>query len=521
MDGVALNHLYTEKSNQLINVVICTQTLGVVAIFASIVVIVACTVKSNDLKKFCVKEIKYKSVISKQTFLISLSINSLMFLLYAIAMDGAAIHYRDRTFLVDSRNELSHLSFDVLYRLPFVTLTFDLVALVVYIVALIIVILYFCTKVDSKGCSVFTVIPSLSGPLFGLISHSPYIAIAYINDSYYASSIFVYYMVIFFVCFVAIHLTMRACLMTQLPEQAANSNVCSKILGTVGETRTVTSCCLCQRETKNGQVIHDYVCFLCPVVLSFLLLLFLLAIVVTVICYFVIIPLNGSVSGAPHQLIGFYQTVIIFFGIFLTYKTILQKKHGSLKHAVKDYQMKVNGTGITDEMVTDWKNLPGDERVTRFHETVIDLVFHAKNSGGNMGNVGDGDRAAAGNTENVRDGDRDAAGNAENVGDGDRDAAGNAGNVGDGDRAENTGNAIGETNASCSATSITATQTENNVGSIQDEERPGSQTPSKDTSSLHQGAAKLNEQPKESDESSLENVPLLPLADNNHSESKQ
>ena len=470
VDGVALNHLYTEKTNQLINIVICTQTLGIVAIFASIVGIVACTIKSNGLEKFFIKEIKYKSTISKQTFLISLSINGLMFLLYAIAMDGAAIHYRNKTFLSDSKDELSHLAFDILYRLPFVTLAFDLIALTVYIIALVIVIVYFCANVDSNGCSVFTVIPSLSGPLFGLISHSPYIAIAYINDSYYASSIFVYYMVIFFVRFVAIHLTMRACLMTQLPDQA-ESNVCSKILGTVSKTRTVTSCCHCPTEIKNGRVIHDYIFFLCPVVLSFLLLVFLLFTVVTVICYFVIIPLNGSVSGAPYQLIGFYQTVIIFIGIFLTYKTVLHKKHGSLKHAVKEYQMKVNGTDIT---ATDWKNLPEDEKITRFHETVIDLVFHAKNLTEGTGNVGDGGTAGS------------------------------------------TGNAESGANDSHSNATSTGTLTESNGNSeiaTPDEEGSGSQIPSENSSSTsnhHQRAAEgLNEQSAESEEGSSENIQLL------------
>ena len=377
MDGVALHHLYTEKANQLINIVICTQTLGVVVIFASIIMIVVCSVKYNGPEKIFIKEIKYKSAISKQTFLISLSINSLMFLLCAIAMDAAAIHYRNRTFLLDVKDDLSHLAFNILYCLPLVTLAFDLVALAVYTGALVIVLIYFCAKVDSKGCSIFTVIPSLLGPLLGLISHSPYIAIAYINNSYYASSIFVYYVVIFFICFIAIHLTMRACLRTQLPDQE-ESNICSKILGNVDKTRTVTSCCQCPVEARNGRVIHDYVCFLCPIVLSLLLLLFLLSAVVTIICYFVIIPLNGSVSGAPHQLIGFYQSVIIFLGIFITYKTVMHKKRGSLKHAIKNYQTK-NETDTANDVATKWKDLPGDERMAKFHEMVIDLVFHAKN----------------------------------------------------------------------------------------------------------------------------------------------
>lgn len=383
MDGAALNRLFTEEGNRLINIVICTQSLGIVAIVTFVVTIKVCTmnVKSRGHEKTFVKEIEYKSTVSKQTYLISLSINSLVFMLYAVAMDCVAVHYRDKTFLsVENDEESSRFAFGILHYLPLVALAFDLLALAVYIITLTIMITCYFKKLDSRKCSVCNIIPSLVGPLIGLINHSPFIAIAYINHSYYASSIFVYYMVIFFVCFVAVNITIRACLRSQLLPDQAESNICSKVLGDVNKTRTIKSPCWCPMEERNGKVTNDYICFLVPVVVSFLLLLFLLSTVVIMICYLVIIPLNGSLSGASHQLIGFYQTIIIFLGIFLTYKAFFCKKRGSLKNTIKNYPKK-KGNEASGNTASDLKDLPSKEKIVRFQEMVINLVehFHVKN----------------------------------------------------------------------------------------------------------------------------------------------
>ncbi|MCG8623981.1 MAG: hypothetical protein MJE68_18575 [Proteobacteria bacterium] len=94
---------------------------------------------------------------------------------------------------------------------------------------------------------------------------------------------------------------------------------------------------------------------------------------VIVICYLIIIPLNGSVSGASHQLIGFYQTVIIFLGIFITYKTVLQKKHGSLKSAIRNRKTPLKEKDSTG---TQWSDLPRVEKAVVYHEMILDLVKH-------------------------------------------------------------------------------------------------------------------------------------------------
>lgn len=382
MNVMAFDDLFNKNSHQLTTTVICVQTLGVIMILISIVVIVACTSK---LKGQPVNKIEYEPTIGRQAMLISFSVNGTMLLLYSIAMDGAAIYFRDNSLLSDL-TKVHHKDsvgqpFDILYNLPIVVLLFDIVAVLFCIGALLFAVGYFCYKVHTRPAthSLSTLVPSVIGILFGIIIHSPFIAIAYINDSYYASSIFVYYMVIFFICFIAVHLSMRACLRTQLPKAQAESNIWSGIFKI--------------SKSKNASLRCS-----CSTIVSILLLLFLLSVVVIIICYLIIIPLNGSLSGASHQLIGFYQTIIIFLGIFITYKTVLHKKHGSLKSAIRNRKTPLKEDDSTG---TKWSDLPEVEKTIVYHEMVLDLVkhLHENNVVDSVVNVPGGDNNASTSTE--------------------------------------------------------------------------------------------------------------------------
>jgi uncharacterized membrane protein len=377
VDGVALHNLYKERYNQLINIAICVQTLGVVMAFTGVVAIICCTIKSKDGRKFYVREIRHRSIVSKETFLISLSINGFIFLLYATAMALAAVVYQFKDNLLSDakvKDELRGLNKRGLKFLPIMALVVDLFALfITYMGYIIAIMCYYSKKKDSKICSIITVIPSLLGPLLGLINHSPFIAIAYINDSYYASSIFVYYMVVFFICFIAVHVSMRAFLRSRLQGSQEESNIWSNLKGAP-----------CDRALG----------YLCSTIVSIVLVLFLLSVVVIVICYLIIIPLNGSLSGASHQLIGFYQTIIIFLGIFITYKTVLHKKHGGLKSAIRNLKEPLKEKDSTG---TQWSDLPLVEKTIMYHEMVLDLVKHKYEKKVDTG-AGDSDSTRSENT---------------------------------------------------------------------------------------------------------------------------
>ena len=364
MNSDAFDELYSQNANQLINIVICIQTLGILMIFACTVIVLVCAAKSSGGKNFFVKDIKHKSTRIKQTMLISISVNGLIFVLYAIAMDGAAVHFRNNGRLPDLKavhhGDKIGQPFDVLYNLPVVTLVFDLFALLMYITTVMVcTLMYYRYKRDNdhQTYSLCVVTPSLLGPLLCIISHSHYIAIAYIDDAYYAGSILVYYIVVFYVCCAAIHATTRSCFKSWVLNE---SNIW-KWISFNGEQGVKPGGCAFKQ-------------LLCPI-LVIILLLCILCTVAMVICYFVIIPLNGSISGAPHQLFGFYHTVIIFLGVYVTYKTVLHNKIGGFENALMNRKDTLSKS--------KWEELPAEEKKRKFYDLVIDVVEHKSRKYGN------------------------------------------------------------------------------------------------------------------------------------------
>ena len=375
MNEDTLGALFEEKANQLVNTVIVLQTLGVVLMLVSVAMIVTCMVKGKQYQRFYRVQLKHKPAINKQAILISASVNGMVFLLYALALDMAAIYYRNNSLLsdVDTIHHSDKIGrpFDILYNLPIVVVVFDAVAALPCIIVLLYAIVQFCYKGSKKDeYSIVSVKPILLGPIFSLTAHSPFIAIAYINDAYYAGSIFIYYVIIFFACFAAVHLTMNACLKSIVLKRERNIWNCIFRMLKVESTENIKTGNL--QPDHRSQVCRKCTQTLCPIIVTFLMLLFILVAVVIVILYLVIIPLNGSVSGAPHQLFGFYQSVIIFLGIFITYRTILHKKHNGLKYAIKKKGADLDT--VNELKASTWDTLPDEEKNLKFYSMVIELV---------------------------------------------------------------------------------------------------------------------------------------------------
>ena len=362
-------------------------------IMATVLVIVVCAYCNS--KKSQKKEIIKEHTVQRLAVIMSVSINGMMFLLYSIALDAAAIHYRNNSLLSDikiiNHRDKGGQPYDILYNVPIAILIFDLVAFIVCIIMLILVAVCFCSqKKSNDGYSLFTVTPLILGPVFGIITHSPFIAIAYINNAYYAGSIFVYYMVVFFVCFAAIHLTMSACLKS-LVKNDHNIWIFQKWEEDPAE------------NTNNLKEKRIRICKVVRlIIISMFMLLLIFSTVAIVICYFVIIPLNGSVSGAPHQLIGFYQSIIILLGIFVTYKTVLNKKRKGLKRAIKNW--KGPHSNADTAATSKWEDLPDEEKDDKFYGMVIDLVMknfqdHLENTGSTVQNTSSSARSTTDNGE--------------------------------------------------------------------------------------------------------------------------
>ena len=126
-------------------------------------------------------------------------------------------------------------------------------------------------------------------PIFCIIAHSPYIAIAYLDDGSHASSIFIYYSILGYVTFGLLWLFFHWC--ENFEKRLAN-------ILEVSDLRIFT------------------LVGLVSVIVIFL------GLVVTITCYFVLIPINKSISDAPNRVISIYQSGGFVIGSFIVYKIV-------------------------------------------------------------------------------------------------------------------------------------------------------------------------------------------------------
>ena len=125
-------------------------------------------------------------------------------MLYILALDITAIvTLKDKTPALADRNIDDNI-------LPYIMLSFDALMTVIWCICWT---LSFVTCWKSSKCKLigrhqyFVLAISTVGPIFTLVIHLPYIAIAYLNDAAYATSTFIYYTIVLFVIFGALELT--------------------------------------------------------------------------------------------------------------------------------------------------------------------------------------------------------------------------------------------------------------------------------------------------------------------------
>ena len=104
-------------------------------------------------------------------------------------------------------------------------------------------------------------------PMLSIIAHSPYIAIAYLNDGDHASSIFIYYAFIAYIILGVSWLLLHWCKHSEIDKKESKATVI-----------TLAS-------------------------LVFILFLFL-GLVIVISCYFVLIPIKKAISDAPTHILS-------------------------------------------------------------------------------------------------------------------------------------------------------------------------------------------------------------------------
>lgn len=162
-------------------------------------------------------------------------------------------------------------------------------------------------------------------PSFCIIAHSPYIAIAYLNDGNHASSVFIYYAILSYIFF-AIAWPFFHWLEQYGSEEKLGLITCSTYLG-IAPLLLTSGGELGEQDTENISIkkncCHGISCC-CFVSIIFLLvtIVLLLALAVIITCYFVIIPINKAISDAPMRIWSIYQSGGFVIGSFIAYKVL-------------------------------------------------------------------------------------------------------------------------------------------------------------------------------------------------------
>ena len=195
----SLKILLQKDSHRIRNIIICTAFFVVVALLLILGLMLFVFFRSKSHKE----SDWVKKIDEKLPTVLALTVLSAIAIFYIIALTSAAIQYwrqvhNDSDVLYD---------FDVLRNLGplIIAIIFDCLCMIAWIAIVIVAGLSYwqckaCKCLDQKYTLVILSLTVLC-PFFCIITHSPYIAIAYLNDGDHASSIFIYYTVLCYIFF--------------------------------------------------------------------------------------------------------------------------------------------------------------------------------------------------------------------------------------------------------------------------------------------------------------------------------
>ena len=276
--------------------------------------------------------------------------------LYVLILDGFA------TYTIE--NETVTIDEHYVHALPWVVMGIDIAGALFWIIFWM---LSFCSWIYEVYCytpgkctcnnkEYMCLALSTLGPILSIMIHLPYIAIAYLNDASYATSIFIYYTITVFVLFGVLDLTYGTC-------QGAIIKAKLNKDGKQPRKQEQDLFCCCPKDERR---IRGLCCFVIP---TFAFLILTLVGLITALL--TVIPISKSFSDAPNRLLGFYQTAIVLIGVYLLYRTFFKKKP-SLASVVKNREEYIPTK--TTKSDADWGLLSKDDKVAEFYTRFVDIV---------------------------------------------------------------------------------------------------------------------------------------------------
>ena len=354
-----------------------------------------------------------------QSKIFSVSLTSGILMLYILALDiVAVITLKDKTPVLAEKNIDDNI-------LPYIILSFDSLMVLIWSACWILSCFTCCRNSTCKliGKHQYLVQAiSTVGPVFTVVIHLPYIAIAYLNDASYATSTFIYYMVVLFVIFGALELTYGTFQQALIANDEQRENKVDP--EEVGENKQSRNSTLEEPQRSNtdsdsegadhegdekpplisngnkteGKKAEDdkdkdeakpkpnpnpnpnpfctknekLLKCVWGITIPFFALIVLTLIGLTTAAL-VVIPISKAFNDAPNRLVGFYQTAIVVAGVYIAYKGFFKKKP-TLETAIKKRIKHILKHGSNKRKNQKWNRLSKDEKVAAFYSYVVDLV---------------------------------------------------------------------------------------------------------------------------------------------------
>ena len=286
--------------------------------------------------------------------IISLAIISFTWLLAIVGMDIASIYYThepphrfpsDPTLEIHNNRDRYH---KMLYYLPHILCVYDGLFSVAYIAIIVVAIVsHFCSYQDVQQQTeqtddrIYHILAlTVICPILSLLTHLPFIAIAYLNDANHAGSIFIFFTIVTIVEFLILELSFIS--FFKLP----------------GNTSQVS---------KTNRYIKSFLVVLVVVVCLFFFFFF----IAISVCYFYYLPIVQSISRSSNQVIAIYQTILIFIGALILYKTIFKKTDP----LIKALNQKEVGNMISKSATEEWEASNDRDKLISFYSFVITDVI--------------------------------------------------------------------------------------------------------------------------------------------------
>ena len=263
---------------------------------------------------------------------------------------------KDKTSILTTRNIDDNV-------FPYLAFSLDLFVFISW--ALFWIIRCHCCNADRK--KYFSQAVLSVGPIFLLVTHLPYIVISYLNDASYASSIFIYYIVVSFVIFGSIDTAIRAFQQTTKKSEFTTQLI---INNSSGESHESGSQNPSHRNNERFSLNWG------AKIVTVLFVPFVLILIGMTTAALVVIPISRAFSDAPNRLLGFYETVIVIAGAYVAYKGIFGKKM-TLEAAIRKRIHDIRRQGDDSE----WQKLSEDEKVAQFYDYLGDIVADYKTNG--------------------------------------------------------------------------------------------------------------------------------------------